>query len=263
MYEFHKDKQVYFKQQTDNAEAYVLPFIESVRPLQTDMRVLEVGCAEAGVLKAFLNRGLSGIGVELTEYRANLAKDFLKKEIDEGAVLIISKNIYDEAFAQQYKASFDLIVLKDVIEHIHDQEKIIKKLREFLRPGGLIFFGFPPWQMPFGGHQQICKNKVLAKLPYMHLLPRPLYRSILTWGGESSIHIDELMEVKETGISIERFEKCIKSANMSILKRTYYLINPIYQYKFGLKARKQNVIIASIPWLRNYFTTCMYYLIGC
>ena len=49
---------------------------------------------------------------------------------------------------------FDLILLKDVIEHIPDQERVIPYLKEFLKPGGRVFFGFPPWYMPHGGHQQ-------------------------------------------------------------------------------------------------------------
>jgi SAM-dependent methyltransferase len=262
MFEFHKDKQIYFKQQTENAEDYVLPFIDSVLPLNTDMKVLEVGCAEAGVLKAFLDRGLTGVGVELVDYRASLAQEFLSKEIAEGRARIISKNIYDDSFAQEFAATFDVIVLKDVIEHIHEQEQVMKRLKEFLKPQGIIFFGFPPWQMPFGGHQQICKNKWLSKLPYYHLLPKLIYKAILKAGGESELTIAELLEVKQTGISIERFERCVRKAGLKITKRTFYLINPIYKYKFGLKARKQMLLIAYIPWLRNYFTTCMYYVVS-
>ncbi len=262
MFEFHKDKERYFKQQTDNAKEYVLPFIESVKPLKKDMRVLEVGCAEAGVLKAFLDKGLTGVGVELIDYRATLAKEFLKDEIEKGQAQIISKNIYDDSFKGEFVQGFDLIVLKDVIEHIHNQQQAIIRLKEFLKPDGAIFFGFPPWQMPFGGHQQISKSKWLSKLPYYHLLPASLYKWILQMGGESKLNIDELLEVKETGISIERFERCVRDAGLIVKKRTYYLINPIYKYKFGLKAKKQNAFVASIPVVRNYFTTCMYYVVG-
>ncbi len=262
MFEFHKNKQIYFKQQTDNAAAYVLPFIESVLSLHKNMKVLEVGCAEAGVLKAFLDKGLSGVGVELVEYRATLAQEFLHKEIAEGKAHIISKNIYNESFAEEFASSFDIIVLKDVIEHIHDQERVMKRLKEFLKPEGIIFFGFPPWQMPFGGHQQICKNKILSKLPYYHLLPNFIYKALLKAGGESELNVSELLEVKQTGISIERFEHCVKNAGLKISKRTFFLINPIYKYKFGLQARIQSPIISSIPWIRNFFTTCVYYVVS-
>ncbi|WP_299106332.1 hypothetical protein, partial [uncultured Bradyrhizobium sp.] len=47
----------------------------------------------------------------------------------------------------------------------------------------------------------------------------------------------------------------------SILARKHYLINPIYQWKFGWKPRAQFRLITLIPYFRNFFTTCVYYLI--
>jgi len=131
-------------------------------------------------------------------------------------------------------------------------------MKGFLNPGGVIFFGFPPWQMPFGGHQQINKGKLLSKIPYYHLLPAFIYKAILKLGKED---VAEMMEIKETGISIERFEKIAKTTGYTILNKTHYLFNPIYEYKFGLKPRVQSKLISSIPWVRNFFTTCVYYLI--
>lgn len=262
MYEFHKDKRTYFKQQTENASSYVLPFVQPWVNIGRGTHVLEVGCAEAGVLKAFLDVGCTGVGVELSSSRAELAKEFLKDEIAAGQVEIIGANIYDASFQSRFHGKFDLIVLKDVIEHIHDQRKIIAELKRYLKPNGKIFFGFPPWHMPFGGHQQVCRNKLLAKLPYYHLLPTLLYKWVLRRGGESESLIEELVEVKETGLSIEQFERHVKNAGLKIFARTYYLINPIYRYKFGLKPRKQNALVAALPYVRNYVTTCMYYVVG-
>ncbi len=79
--------------------------------------------------------------------------------------------------------------------------------------------------------------------------------------GEKPKTIDDLVEIKETGISIERFEKLIQKNNYSIQKRTFYFINPIYKYKFGIKPREQNSIVKKIPYLRNFLTTCMYYIV--
>jgi hypothetical protein len=79
--------------------------------------------------------------------------------------------------------------------------------------------------------------------------------------GENQFTIKELLEIKDTGISIERFEKIVLQSNYTIPAKTFYLINPIYKYKFGLQPRKQFKLIASIPFLRNFFTTCVYYLI--
>jgi len=80
--------------------------------------------------------------------------------------------------------------------------------------------------------------------------------------GENEATIKGLFEIKDTGISIERFERILKHENYKIEKRVFWFINPNYQTKFGLKPRKQIKPITSIPWLRNFFTTAMYYVIS-
>ena len=73
--------------------------------------------------------------------------------------------------------------------------------------------------------------------------------------------IELLLEIKDTGISIERFEKIVKEKKYQTLEKTHYLINPIYEWKFGWKPKIQNSLVTKIPYLRNYVTTCVYYLI--
>jgi SAM-dependent methyltransferase len=149
-------------------------------------------------------------------------------------------------------------VLKDVIEHIHDQEKVMMVLKNFLKPGGYIFFGFPPFNMPFGGHQQVAQSKLFSKTPYTHLLPMPLYKGLMKLLGE---HPDGYVEVKETGISINRFEQIVADTGLSIANERHFLINPIYEFKFGWKPKVQYAWIKAIPHLRDFLTTCVFYLV--
>lgn len=79
--------------------------------------------------------------------------------------------------------------------------------------------------------------------------------------GESDYAINSLLEVKSTGISIERFKRAVKNSGWQILDETLYLINPNYEIKFHLKPRKQFPILRSIPFFRNFYTTCAYYII--
>lgn len=259
--EHHSNHQMRFDQQVENARNYVLPFIEKTLAINTGTRVLEIGCGEGGVLRPFYERGCECVGVDLDQPRIDLAHAFLKDEIASGHMLIMNQNVYEEDFLKKYTGYFDLIILKDVIEHIHGQEDFIPFMKKLLKEKGQIFFGFPPWYMPFGGHQQIAKKKWTSKIPYYHLLPMGMYKWILKTAGEGQHAIDSLVDVKQTGISIERFERICKRSGYTIVNRQWFLFNPIYKYKFGLEPRKQFWLFGAIPFVRNFLTTCAYYTI--
>lgn len=259
-FKFHKNKKAYFELQSDTTARYILPFIAEKKQDWSDEYVMEVGCAEGAILSAFLERGASGVGVELNPKRIEMARDFLEEYLITGQVELFARDIYD--FDPEEKKKPSLIVLKDVVEHIPNQENLIPRLNELLAPGGRIFFAFPPWQMPFGGHQQVCRNKILSLLPYYHLLPKKIYKGILEMAGEKESTVRELLEIKDTGISIERFERIVNQNTMPILKKRAYLFNPVYEKKFGIPPREQSSIVSKLPVLRNYLTTGMYYLIG-
>lgn len=258
----HKNVQVRFEQQAENSENYVLPFVAKTQEITAATRVMEVGCAEGGVLLPFLKKSCFCLGVDLATERIEWAKGFLKEYVDNNQVALVAQNIYDEDFLEKYQNSFDLIILKDVIEHVPEQQNFIPYLCKFLKPGGQIFFGFPPWHMPFGGHQQICEKKWTSKMPYYHILPRGVYSWILKAMGESPNTIIALQEIWDTKITIGQFESYCKQAGLKVLQKQHYLINPIYKYKFGLKPRKQWSLIGKIPYLRNFITTCVYYTVS-
>ena len=257
MFEFHADRKRYFDIQVLNAEKYVIPFIEEIFPVTAGMGVLEIGCGEGGVLKAFINKGCIGVGVESDAPRIDKAKEFMPDEVAAGKIKFIAKDIYAVDIEKDFNGLFDIIILKDVIEHIHDQAKLIGWMKKFLKPGGIVFFGFPPWYMPFGGHQQMC-HSTISKLPYIHLLPGSIYKWVLKKKKEP---VDALLEIRDTGISIERFERICKKDGYTLAHYRHYFLNPIYEWKFGLKPRRQSVLIKAIPFVRNFFTTCVYYII--
>ncbi len=257
----HSSYDVRYQQQVDNARRYLLPFLTEGMTLQPGMRVMEIGCGEGGVLVPFLEQGIKVLGVDLNEGRIQTARQFNESAIREGKADFLYKNVYDADFVAAYQGAFDLILLKDTIEHIPNQEAFIPHLKQFLTKDGTIFFGFPPWYMPFGGHQQICRSKWLGMLPWYHLLPRPLYKGILRAAGEPNIVIDELMDIQSTGISLERFERIVRKSGFHIVKKTLFLLNPIYEFKFGWKPREQFRWLAAIPGLRNFLTTAGWYLV--
>jgi SAM-dependent methyltransferase len=247
----HHDSLMYFQEQVYTVNKYILPFISEIMPINKNTSVFEIGCGEGGNLKPFLDRGCNITGVDLAKNKIENARSYLGSDHSNSSkVQLFAKDIYELPDI----GKFDLIFTKDVLEHIHDQERFMNIVKKFLKPGGKFFLGFPPWYNPFGGHQQVCSNKLLSVLPYFHLLPLPVFKRLLRMGGESDIKIKNLLEI--------RFERILKLTNYKVDKRTFYLINPNYEIKFKLKPRNQSKIISSIPYLRDFFTTATYYIVS-
>jgi SAM-dependent methyltransferase len=258
----HHEPSKMFQQQLENSRKYVVPFVEGKTGSVSGKKVLEIGSAEGGVLSAFAEKGADCLGVELHDNRTVRGREYSKEFITRYKMELTTGNIFDTELQRRLKNSFDIIILKDVIEHLPDQASFVKEMKTFLKPGGVIFFGFPPWHMPFGGHQQITKSKI-GKLPYYHILPRGIYRFILSKiFNESDLTVTELLEIHDTQISINRFLRIMENGGYKIIRSQFYLVNPIYQYKFGLKPRKQFALLQAVPYLRDFFTTCCYYLVG-
>jgi len=259
MQERHTNRQQYFQEQVHTTSRYVIPFIREVFALSGQTSVIEIGCGEGGNLKPFLDMGCHVTGIDISKSKIELAHSYLDESAYHGKLRLIAEDIYS---IHDHTVKGDLVLLRDVIEHIHDQEQFMVFLKQFLLPGAMIFFAFPPWYNPFGGHQQVCRSKILSRLPYFHLLPSFLYKIILRIFGEGQATIEGLLEVKNTGLSIERFERILSQGRYRINKVQHYLVNPNYEIKFKLKPRRQLRWIAWIPYFRDFFTTSSYYLVS-
>jgi SAM-dependent methyltransferase len=248
-FEFHDDRDIYFNLQKNNTKKYIIPFIEREKKIEAGVKVLEVGCRDGGVLLPFLEKGCKITGVELSKGILEQTRERYADAIKNNEASFFGIDIHD----YNSDDKFDIIILKDVIEHVYGHRKLIEKLNSLLADDGIIYFGYPPWQNPFGGHQQVANNRVLSKIPYFHLLPNFIYLGILKLAKEEKR--DFLKATKETRITIERFRKLMAQVELRIDLEEFYLISPMYESKFGLKPRKQNRLIKSIPYFRNFFTT--------
>ena len=260
MQERHTNRIQYFEEQAYTTEKYVIPFINKAKPVHGGLQILEIGCGEAGNLLPFLQMGCTCIGIDMSDFKVNIAREiFANKEEGKKLTLIV-----DDIFNRvgEYAGKFDLIIIRDTLEHIHGHEKFMRDVKQFLKTDGKIFLGFPPWQNPFGGHQQIAESKIISKIPFFHLLPKSIYLGILKISGESQSSIDELMNIRSTRITIGQFHSMMKRLNYRIVLEQLYFINPNYEVKFKLKPRLQSKLITSIPYLRNFFVTTCYYLVS-
>jgi len=254
----HFNRELYFNEQSLITEKYVIPYIKSIFTINQDTVIAEIGCAEAGTLRTFLDMGCKVTGIDISKIRIENATKFYAGHPLNKNLTLIAEDIF--SIVPDKLEKFDLIILRDSLEHIQDQDKLLLHAKNILNQNGMIFLSFPPWRMPFGGHQQMCTKKLLSIIPYFHLLPKPLYVGILKLFGEKQYRIKELMAIRETRISIQKFRKIVSKNDFKIDKEDFFFINPGYEIKFGLKLRKLPKIF-NIPYLRDFFTTVCFYII--
>lgn len=245
----HTNRKQYFNELAETCEKYFLPFIEHHKKITPNLSILEIGCGEGGNLFPFSNRGCKVTGIDISEIRINEAKQFFQEEGLSGNFLC------QDIFTAIIVEKFDIIIIHDVIEHVLAKKRLLAIAKNLLNSNGVIYVGFPPWQMPFGGHQQICHNRIISSLPFIHLLPEKAYRILLKQTGVNQRTIAELMEIKGCRTTIELFKKLVKGIGLTQLNEAYYFINPHYESKFGLKPVKTISIFSAIPILRNFLTT--------
>ena len=266
-YDFHHDHDFYLDFLARNARESIMPFcleglqaVDARRKGWENLEVLELGCGEGGNLLPFVEAGCKGTGIDLNQKKIEFGRQRMAEHIASGRMDLRGEDIYNPAIEAEFTGRFDLIVLKDVIEHLPDQPRALKQMQKFLKTNGLVFIGWPPWTMPFGGHQQIAEGWV-QKFPWIHLLPRSSYEALLRGTRQSDETREELLSIYDCGIGIQRMHRIAAKAGMPILRETHYLINPIYAYKFGLKTRQQIPILRSLPVIRDFLTTSVYLLL--
>lgn len=256
MQQRHLNREQYFNELAQTARKHYVGYINQFRPVTPTAHVLEVGCGEGGNLLPFAEMGCRVTGIERFSERVDQAQAYFQKKGYSGRFVAADFLAYEP----QQDEKYDLVLIHDVFEHISDKDGFLKHLKKFVRNDRLIFWGFPAWQMPFGGHQQICRSRLCSHLPFIHLLPVPVYRHLLKAGKETPGCINELLDIRECRVTVERFERLAKAHGVSITDRCLWLINPHYEQKFHLKPRKLPTLLSRMKYFRNFLSTSCFYL---
>ena len=223
-----------YLEQIEYTNSYLLPFIknnipgfENLPKVNQDIKVLEVGCAEAGFLRVLNDLGVETLGIELDESRAKMAVD------ENPGLQIIVGDITDDKLVEKINEEFDLVIMREVIEHVPDKEKAFANLSRLTKEGGYMFMSFPPKYSGFAGHQQVGRT-FLKFTPYIHLLPGSVINLFAKLLKENPNFVKHVKLNYGTGITINLFEKLCKKFNFVTVKKSLYLFRPIYKYRFGL-----------------------------
>jgi SAM-dependent methyltransferase len=230
----------HFYEQAEYTRKYLLPYLQKNLQSFHTMKVLEVGCAEGGLLEVLQEIGMDATGLELLEERARIATQ------KNPNLRVVVGDIMDEALPAKIGEQFDLVIMREVIEHIPDKYAAFKNLDLLTKPNGFLFISFPPKYSPFAGHQQIAKSP-LKLIPYLHIIPEFLLRPLAKALGERNDYVDEIKLHYSTGMEIDKFEFHCLLKRFKTIKRDLFLFRPIYAFRFGLPTVK----LPNIPVLRE------------
>jgi ubiquinone/menaquinone biosynthesis C-methylase UbiE len=124
-------------------------------------RVLDVGCGDAGVAIALAESGASVAGIEPD--RASLERGRIRAE-EHGVAADLRHGFGEDLpFAD---ASFDVVILDNVLEHVRDREGTLAEAARVLVPQGLLYMVTPK---PFAVHSVISDPHY--QIPGLVLLP--------------------------------------------------------------------------------------------
>lgn len=229
------------------AKEYMIPYLESKGVAIRGASIIEIGCAEGGNLCAMAEHGardLAGtdIATERLESAAHIAS-LLGLSISYSSHDIIGDDPMPE-----WVGRFDVAFLRDVIEHLDDATAALRNIKKVLKPGGVLYVTFPPFYSPFGGHQHLLGNWV-GKIPYMQLLPGPIFRSMVSTSTieRNKVEVERLHRIR---MSTNKFRRAARDAGYEITDEKLYFIRPVFKMKFGLRPISAD-IVRPLPGIRD------------
>jgi 2-polyprenyl-3-methyl-5-hydroxy-6-metoxy-1,4-benzoquinol methylase len=121
-------------------------FITKAAENRTSLELLDVGCGSGTLLSLLKNRGFRVRGVDFSSEAAAIAKSENDIEVQVGSV-------EDVHFPD---ASFDVVTLFHVMEHVTNPRRVLSEVSRILRPNGAVILQVPnieSWQFKMFGAQ--------------------------------------------------------------------------------------------------------------
>lgn len=146
-------------------------------------RVLDLGTGRGGLSVALLWRGADVVALDLRRRNCRLAK--LRASRYDLAVNCATARGEKLPFAP---GSFDLVICKDVLEHVADPDAVLQELARVLKQGGSAFVTFI--------------NRLAWDDPHYHIhginfLPRPMAEVVIQMRGRGKSNIRDVQRLSD------------------------------------------------------------------
>ncbi|MFN4984968.1 MAG: class I SAM-dependent methyltransferase [Ignavibacteria bacterium] len=231
------------------AQHTLIPWLQQLGALPPNAAVCEIGCAEGGVLAAFADHGASfALGTDIQEPLLRIVSTPVWNELGYAITFTQHDVIYDE-IPQAWQHRFDVVLLRDVIEHLDDAGIALKNIARIMKPGGVVLVTFPPYTSPFGGHQQLLGTKAGA-LPFVHLLPWSIFGPMVRKGDP--VNQEEVERLHTIRCSAQKVMQAASRAGLAILDQRYFGLRPVFRWKYQRSIPSFELgALASLPGMKS------------
>ncbi len=101
---------------------------------------LEVGCGSGDLSLKLCQRGWQGVGADFSAEALEQAGANLREYITDGRYHLVESDILDlDLMGEKFDAGLSMMVM----EHVADQRGFLRKIMEFVKPGGHVIVGVP------------------------------------------------------------------------------------------------------------------------
>jgi 2-polyprenyl-3-methyl-5-hydroxy-6-metoxy-1,4-benzoquinol methylase len=109
--------------------------------------ILDVGCGACTLSKILLEKSYNVTVIDSDEKAVEIAK---KKGL---------RGFKADIADWKTNTKFDCVIASDVLEHIDDDKRVIKKIYAILKPGGCLIINVPSYKFLFGKHDVYLGHK--------------------------------------------------------------------------------------------------------
>ena len=238
------DVEAYFRFQLGDNEKYWSRL--GGRPALAGKQVLDFGCGHGALSLDLARHGAKRVlGIDLSEQRVRFCRE---KTQPRGPAGVLEFRKVDVARLDE-DGGFDMVVSKDVLEHVEPLEPALQSMARLLRPGGTLRLGFSPlYFSPFGDHGELG-----TRIPWGHVLAGE-QRVLAAFNRANKSSCRSLVEA---GFNMRKPRQFLWAFDKLNFATEYLKINPA---EGGAKAAVMRLFDAlrRVPALEPYVTVGIY-----
>jgi SAM-dependent methyltransferase len=220
-------------------------------PIDPGLRYLDLGCGSGELTLAFARRGVKRItGVDFLPRNIESARSRAAEAGAGEGVKFVCSDLYGWAPEGRY----DVLLSFDALEHIEAPGAFLRKIEDFIAPGGVAVLAFGPlFHSPFGDHMW---DFFRLQIPWRGILFSE--QALLRVRKECFRPTDPARSYAEIagGLNLIRYSEFLQYVRDSGWRFDYLAVNAFLKRKPLLRLASD--LVTSVPHLGDYFTHDVY-----